>query len=210
MHNMPTPEYAWCSSEATHSHSYLMPLVSRYVASLPPGSRVLDLGCGNGATLARLNNRPLEFAGLELSAAGLALAREQNPGVEIEEADLTEDLSKHRWAGAFDLIISLEVVEHVFLPRVYARNCFTFLRPGGRLLVSTPYHGYLKNLALAASGKLDAHFTALWDYGHIKFWSRPTLTHLLSEAGFENISFHGTGRIPWLWKSMVLAADKPL
>ena len=47
-----------------------------------------------------------------------------------------------------------------------------------------PHHGNLKNCAFALSGKLDAHFSALWDGGHIKFWSRRTLTALLQEAGF--------------------------
>ena len=70
--------------------------------------------------------------------------------------------------------------------------------------------GYLKNCALAISGKLDAHFTALWDGGHIKFWSRRTLTALLQEAGFQVVSFRGAGRCPWLWKSMLIAARKPL
>jgi 2-polyprenyl-6-hydroxyphenyl methylase/3-demethylubiquinone-9 3-methyltransferase len=107
-------------------------------------------------------------------------------------------------------VISTEVVEHVFLPRLFATNCYRFLKPGGRLVISTPYHGYAKNLLLAASGKLDAHFTALWDYGHIKFWSRDTLTRLLREAGFQVDGFHGAGRFPFLWKSMVLAASKPL
>ena len=84
--------------------------------------------------------------------------------------------------------------------------------PAPRRLVDRLHsvHGYVKNLALAASGKLDAHFTARWDGGHIKFWSRRTLTTLLTEAGFEPIAFRGAGRWPWLWKSMLIAARKPL
>jgi SAM-dependent methyltransferase len=66
------------------------------------------------------------------------------------------------------------------------------------------------NGALAFTGKLDAHFIALWDGGHIKFWSRRTLTSLLEEAGFETVAFRGAGRCPWLWNSMLLAAHKPL
>jgi 2-polyprenyl-6-hydroxyphenyl methylase/3-demethylubiquinone-9 3-methyltransferase len=62
---------------------------------------------------------------------------------------------------------------------------------------------------LAASGKLDAHFTALWDGGHIKFWSRGTLSALLQDAGFEVVAFRGAGRWPWLWKSMLIAARRP-
>jgi len=78
----------------------------------------------------------------------------------------------------------------------------------GGAIVSTPYHGYLKNLALAVTGKMDAHFTALWDHGHIKFWSIPTLTTLLTEAGFENVRFRRVGRIPALAKSMIAVAHK--
>ncbi len=61
---------------------------------------------------------------------------------------------------------------------------------------------------MALSGKLDAHFTALWDHGHIKFWSMRTLTILLEEAGFRDIRFKRVGRIPALAKSMVAIARK--
>ena len=80
--------------------------------------------------------------------------------------------------------------------------------PGGAI-ISTPYHGYLKNLALAVTGQMDAHFTALWDHGHIKFWSIPTLTQLITETGFTNIRFRRVGRIPALAKSMIAVAQKP-
>lgn len=76
--------------------------------------------------------------------------------------------------------------------------------------MSTPYHGYLKNLALALTGKMDRHFTALWDHGHIKFWSIPTLTTLMVDAGSETIRFRRVGRIPALAKSMIAIAQKPM
>lgn len=56
------------------------------------------------------------------------------------------------------------------------------------------------------TGKMDKHFTALWDGGHIKFWSKRTLTQLLEEFGFEIIEFKGSGRLPYLWKSMFIKA----
>ena len=111
--------------------------------------------------------------------------------------------------GPFDAILSTEVVEHLYTPRIYARLCFEMLKPGGVAIVSTPYHGYLKNLSLALTGKMDRHFTALWDCGHIKFFSVKTLTALLQQAGFIDISFKGAGRFPYLWKSMVALAHKP-
>jgi uncharacterized protein (AIM24 family) len=77
----------------------------------------------------------------------------------------------------------------------------------GQIILTTPYHGYLKNLMLAATGKMDSHFTALWDGGHIKFWSRKTLSTLLEEQGFRVTNFKGSGRLPYFWKSMVLKGE---
>jgi hypothetical protein len=79
---------------------------------------------------------------------------------------------------------------------------------GGTAIVSTPYHGYWKNLALAVTGRMDAHFTALWDHGHIKFWSIATLGELLREAGFVDIRFERVGQVPPLAKAMRLPRNR--
>jgi 2-polyprenyl-6-hydroxyphenyl methylase/3-demethylubiquinone-9 3-methyltransferase len=106
------------------------------------------------------------------------------------------------------VVLSLEVVEHCYHPRAFARCLHQLCAEGGCAIVSTPYHGYIKNLALAVSGKLDAHFTALWDHGHIKFWSMRTLHALLAEAGFRSIEFSRVGRVPALAKSMIALARR--
>lgn len=105
--------------------------------------------------------------------------------------------------------MSLEVVEHLFDPPSFAKTLFDLVEPGGLAIVSTPYHGYWKNLAISLTGKFDSHFTALWVGGHIKFWSPHTLRILLSEAGFTEIEFLRVGRIPVLAKSMIALARKP-
>lgn len=64
---------------------------------------------------------------------------------------------------------------------------------GGMTIISTG-----KNLAMAVTGKLDAHFTALRDHGQIKFWSIHTLGILLREPGFQSVTFERVGRIPML------------
>ncbi|MCU0833674.1 MAG: hypothetical protein MUC77_04445 [Chromatiaceae bacterium] len=56
---------------------------------------------------------------------------------------------------------------------------------------------------------MDAHFTALWDHGHIKFWSIATLSELLREAGFVDVRFERVGRVPALAKSMIALARRP-
>ena len=87
-------------------------------------------------------------------------------------------------------------------------NCLRSTATGRGIHLQHPYHGYVKNLILAATGKLDAHFTTLWEGGHIKFFSRRTLTKLLELAGFRYESFQVAGRFPGLWKSMLLQVQK--
>jgi hypothetical protein len=72
------------------------------------------------------------------------------------------------------------------------------------LLVTTPYHGWLKNVAIAVLNKWHSHHSCLWDGGHIKFWSRASLSELLRQEGFEVIRFSGCGRAcgcgsRWCW-----------
>ena len=105
-------------------------------------------------------------------------------------------------------MLSLEVVEHVHAPRQFARRIHDLLEPGGLAIISTPYHGYLKNVALAITGRMDAHFTALWDHGHVKFWSVKTFSQLLAEAGFKDITFRRLGRLPPFAKSMIASARR--
>jgi len=188
---------------------FILPVVRAEIENLPARSVVADAGCGNGSMLGELREYGFELHGLEVSESGLAQAKKAYRGIEFSYADLMADLSYHPLAGKCDAVISTEVVEHVFLPRIFARNCYRLLKPRGKLILSTPYHGYLKNMALALTGKLESHFTVLWDYGHIKFWSRRTLGILLEETGFKVVGFHGAGRMPFLWKSMILVAMKP-
>ena len=111
--------------------------------------------------------------------------------------------------GQFPFVVSLEVVEHVYFPRKLAAAVAELLLPGGTAVISTPYHGYCKNLALAVTGKMDSHFTALWDHGHIKFWSPRTIASLFAEQRLTLRKVLRVGRVPCLAKSMICVFDKP-
>lgn len=75
----------------------------------------------------------------------------------------------------------MEVIEHLYQPRAFVLFIRSILEAsgGGQFIVTTPYHGYLKNLTIALANKMDYHLSALWEGGHIKFWSRRTLAILL-------------------------------
>lgn len=201
--------YVWLDGKSTCAHDYLYPPVKRILDELrwpTARKRLLDLGCGNGSLTARLSALGWSVVGIDASAQGIAAARSHHPGLDFRQMSAYDDLRGS--LGTFPLIISLEVVEHLYSPREYVARAFEALEDGGVLLLSTPYHGYWKNLALAVTGRLDQHFTALWDHGHIKFWSCPTITHLLEEGGFQVERILRVGRVPALAKSMLIVAAK--
>ena len=97
--------------------------------------------------------------GVDISTSGIEHARSTFPHVRCDIGSAYDDLAS--LYGTFDLVVSLEVVEHCLEPRTFSKTFMSLIAPGGIGVVSTPYHGYLKNLALALAGKMDSHFTAL-------------------------------------------------
>jgi len=200
--------YGWSTSQGPHSCDYIGPHILDILKTLA-GRRVLDLGAGNGALCSLLAAGGYEAVGVEYDRQGVEVAKRSHPGIAFYNFGVQDDPAKllaHE--QAFDVVVSTEVIEHLFSPHLlptFAQGC---LKPGGHLIVTTPYHGYVKNMALSLFDKWDKHHTPLWHGGHIKFWSRKTLTQLLHENGFEVTAFSGVGRLPYLWKSMVLVARK--
>lgn len=190
--------------EQSCGHPYLLPAVERIIAARKP-ERIFDLGCGNGSVANVLSNFA-PVTGIDISSSGVQIAQRSFPQLKIELGSVYDDLAEKY--GTFPVVVSLEVVEHLYDPRLYAKRLFDLVEASGIAIVSTPYHGYLKNLALSLTGRLDAHFTALWDGGHIKFWSFRTLRAVLEEAGFSEIDFLRVGRFPPLAKSMIAIARK--
>jgi 2-polyprenyl-6-hydroxyphenyl methylase/3-demethylubiquinone-9 3-methyltransferase len=200
--------YGYADSGLNSSHDYLLPALHKELAQLKGGDRRLfDLGCGNGSIGAALSLEGWDVTGVDVSSEGIAQAQRAYSELRLEIGSGYDDLAARY--GRFPVVVSLEVVEHLYDPRRYARTLFDLVEPQGVAIVSTPFHGYFKNLVMAATGKMDAHFHALWDHGHIKFWSIPTLTTLLTEAGFEAPRFERVGRVPPLAKSMIAIARRP-
>jgi 2-polyprenyl-3-methyl-5-hydroxy-6-metoxy-1,4-benzoquinol methylase len=207
-----TSGYQWVDAELSGSHDYLLPAVmkelDRVIDSGTLARRtVFELGCGNGSVANVLSQRGWDVTGVDPSREGVVQANAKYPDLKLFEGSAYDDLAGRY--GSYPVVTSLEVVEHVYFPRRYAATLFSLLERGGTAIVSTPYHGYWKNLTMALTGKMDAHFTALWDHGHIKFWSIDTLGRLLREAGFVDLRFERVGRVPPLAKSMIAFARKP-
>lgn len=205
-------DYPWTNAGCGCAHGYLLPELDRILEGIPPGvleDRVLDLGCGNGSVAGWLARRGAgDVVGVDPSQQGVKRARASHPDLEFHQLSAYDPLREE--LGTFSFVVSLEVVEHVYDPPAFARTVFDVLEPGGLAVLSTPYHGWLKNVAIALMGRFDDHVEPLRVHGHIKFWSQETLTRLLEEVGFELLEYRFAGRVRPLAKSMIAVARRPV
>ena len=207
MSNLSASDYAYHSAEESHMHRHFVPPILRHLAGLGK-ARVLDLGCGNGSLCGRLSAAGFDVVGVDVSEPGVTQARKRWPGIRFETLGVYDE-PPLEFVEAFDVVVSTEVVEHLYAPRALPKLIARVLKPGGTAMVTTPYHGYLKNLALSLFNGWDRHHDVFWDHGHIKFWSPQTLRKLFEDEGFVFESFEGLGRMPYLWMTMLMRFSKP-
>ena len=178
----------------------LGPLVA---ASRKTSRHVLDAGCGDGAFLVFLRRLGLRVSGVELAEAAAELARRRCPEADVRVGSLEEPLPFDD--ESFDAVWCTEVLEHLFHVHHALAELNRLIKPGGLLMLTTPYHGMAKNLLIAAWA-FDSHYNP--DLSHIRFFTRRTLDRSLRRAGFAPERWEGVGRLWPLWKSMFVVARK--
>jgi 2-polyprenyl-3-methyl-5-hydroxy-6-metoxy-1,4-benzoquinol methylase len=189
----------------------LIEMLVSIIRAQPGITTVCDLGCGPGYLASRLGATGLQVLGVDASDVLLATANQHHATDRVSFARcVIGETSADVFAPGrkFDLVVSSDVIEHLPLPTTLMRTASDLLRPGGIFICCTPYHGYLKNLALAILGKWDAHHHVHFDGGHVKFFSVATLTAMLVREGFAVDRFYHHGRVPGLWKNMIAVARK--
>jgi 2-polyprenyl-3-methyl-5-hydroxy-6-metoxy-1,4-benzoquinol methylase len=210
MSTLPYSEFEWNSAEAANGESGvgLADAIIKRVTALDNVKSICDLGCGNGYIAGRLAALGYYVVGIDASESGIRTASEHYPRARFISAFIDEGLRERARLESFDLVISSDAIEHFYRPSDLMWAAVSLLRADGQLLLGTPYHGYLKNLVLSITGKMDAHFCVLDDGGHIKFFSAKTLSRLVASHGFTCINFEFYGRAPWLWNNMLCHARK--
>jgi 2-polyprenyl-3-methyl-5-hydroxy-6-metoxy-1,4-benzoquinol methylase len=199
--------------DPSHRPMYFSKVV-KHLSRFQNIANVLDAGCGGGDFSEGLYEKGFKVCGLDLNESAIRVAQGRQIGTFVVSS-VYEDLLAPFGLSSFDAIFSIETIEHLYSPRLFLSRAKDALRPGGLLIITTPYWGYLKNIALAVTNRTDRALTALWDGGHIKHFSRATLTEIVTEYGFEVVAFEGCGegvraRTPYLWSGMLMIFQKPL
>lgn len=134
------------------------------------GLRLLDIGCGGGLLCEPMTRLGFQVTGVDASERniGTASAHAAEQGLAIDyRATTAEDLLA---AGErpFDVILNMEVIEHVADPGAYLRDCARLLAPGGLMIVAT-LNRTLKALALA---KIGAEYVLRWVPAGTHDWNK--------------------------------------
>jgi SAM-dependent methyltransferase len=176
------------------------------LAGVRPGDVVVDVGCGLGdfsAALAAAGAAPI---GVDASPEAVRRARERHPGLDFRVVPAGESLPLSD--ASADVVWAGEVLEHVVDGAALLSEARRVLRPDGRLLVSTPYHGRVSTIALALAPRgFERHFDPRSD--HVRFFTRRSLALLLSDLGFDDVRVRGAGRVPLLRQSLLASARRP-
>ncbi|MDP3102415.1 MAG: bifunctional 2-polyprenyl-6-hydroxyphenol methylase/3-demethylubiquinol 3-O-methyltransferase UbiG [Phenylobacterium sp.] len=124
------------------------------------GLKLLDIGCGGGLLSEPMTRLGFSVTGVDASERniGTASAHAAEQKLVIDYRAGTAEGLEAEGAGPFDLILNMEVIEHVADPGAYLRSCAQLLAPGGIMIVAT-LNRTLKALALA---KVGAEYILRW------------------------------------------------
>lgn len=146
-----------------------------------PRGLVLDTASGNG-----ILSRRLADMGYTVISSDIEVKPNLQPGLRFFQSDLNRDLPVK--SGLFDYCVSLETIEHLENPWHFVRQLARLLKPGGRLILSTPNIGYLTcKICYLLKGSFYPFF-GKWQYeviGHITPISRYYLERILKKYGFR-------------------------
>jgi 2-polyprenyl-3-methyl-5-hydroxy-6-metoxy-1,4-benzoquinol methylase len=157
-----------------------------------PGSSVLDLGCGTGSFGAFLHAR------LGIRPQGVDIVRHEGFAETHYSSFQLADLDTDAISGGHDFIFALGVIEYLTHPRRFLRAAAALLRPGGRLVITSPNPASLRSLlSLLRHGECSA-FKESSNPASITPVLAVDAARMLREASLTEvqISFSGHGRIP--------------
>ncbi len=152
----------------------LAAMAERSVRSLPPGGRLLDVGCGNGLFVAEAGLAGWEASGIDPDAAAVAAGR--HAGLDLTTESIAE--RAQREPAAFAAVTLSHSIEHVPDPVAVLRAAHDLLRPGGRVWLATP------NLGAWGHRRFGARWLHLDPPRHLVLFDAPALATALVRAGF--------------------------
>lgn len=168
----------------------------RVFRSIPRGSRVLDVGCDTGRMGEALRQElGCEVHGIEADPAAAAAAATRLDRVEVRRVDSGGALADF---SGFDVVLFLDVLEHLYDPWSVLTGAREALRAGGVVLSVVPNVAHVSVIRRLFQGRFDYEEHGTMDRTHIRWFTRSSLTTALLGAGLVDVRVDVLPVVPWL------------
>ena len=200
-------DFFWTSQKYPKNtdFKYKHPIISKF---FPRGKKlkILDYGCGEGIILKMMHqiNPASSYVGVDISKKIIQKNKKRMPQFNFFQIEEEEKLPFQN--SYFDFIISTDVIEHVYNTPMLFKELSRILKPGGKILLTVPYHGFIKNLAIILSNKFELIFDP--ESTHIRFFTKKSLSQSLKNTGLTPVLYKYFGRFYPLSRGMLVIAKK--
>lgn len=146
----------------------------------PQETKVLDLGVNTGLYFALFSGIGFQVSGLDINRNNIEQMRRLFPTHELQYGDLNTRLNVD--SETLDVVWAGEIIEHIPNTANAISEMHRVLKKGGLLVLTTPFHGLVKNIGIALFA-WDRHFDPL--FPHYKFFTASSLARVLDHFGFN-------------------------
>lgn len=164
---------------------------------------VLDIGCQSGDLCSELRKLGHDAHGVEIEPELISAAQKKYPSMDFRVADCSAAIPHPN--GFFDVVWAGNVIEHITSTGSFLREINRVLKPGGHFLLTTPLHSLAKNLYIVLF-RFEKHFNP--EFSHYRFYTKGSLSRVLTKYGFEICAVDYVGRIPIIANCLWVDATK--
>lgn len=182
----------------------------RDTSSLRPfeGLRLLDIGCGGGLLSEPMARLGATVVGADAAAGNIPVAQlhAEQSGLDIDYRNVTAEALAEA-SEQFDIILNMEVIEHVADPLAYLTACRQLLKPGGLMLCSTINRNPKSYMAAIIGAEVIMRWLPRGTHEWQKFITPDELFDLINNAGLDPVDRKGFVFNPLLWSWSISDQD---
>jgi len=177
------------------------------VLAADKNARILELGCGNGATgaLALQDGKCGTYVGIEMFEP---MAREAEKVLSAVHIGDVQSMKLPYEPASFDVLICSEVLEHLMDPDAVLADLAKLVKPGGMVLASSPNISHWRIIAGLVGGRFEYTDWGVMDRTHLRWFTPRSFRELFEGAGFEITNMRQHAVLP-AWKRMIYGALGP-
>lgn len=171
-------------------HSDIFKLLNPY---LRKDMRILDFGCGQGAFSQRLIDAGMVVDGCDINTDQIKAGVNKKITLDLNSTVITDLIT-----DKYDMVIAVEIIEHLENPWKYLKDCISVLKDGGIIVLSTPnISSFPSRLRFFMKGTLLAYEKADLAHGHVTPLSFIQLENMFSSYNLEILKKGHAGTIPF-------------